>query len=952
MDGREPREVSGLTTALILDYVEREGGPDAVHRVLVGSGLAGREKELRDEDRWFADRRRVDLFVAAADVLGDPEAAERIGESAIDFKIGQTLKLALRGLGSPRLTYRNIARANAKLNAVHSMTMLDVSYGRTVLRNVPADHIDYHPCDCQYNVGILSCVPRIFGLPRARVSHTVCIGRGADECIYDVSWQERRSPLKWALAGLLILAATALFAASVLPLAALVASVLATVAVRRSVALRGGHTAELEMRIEEQGHAAERMMSSLKDLTAALDLDEVLAKITANAQAAIGGVEFALLIREEDGLRCRSYSRLARSHRQAIERWADRAAIPAEGSITVEDVGQERSLAPLSAGPDRMGALCASPLPGREGEIGLLVAVSSAANGFLPRDVIQLESYAAQAAIALSNARLYEDQQELAIQDPLTGLYNHRHFHETLERELARCRRGGERLGIVMLDLDAFKLVNDREGHAEGDNVLRTVAATLAAACRSSDMAFRVGGDEFALVLPLASAEDAAKTAERAARAVYEADPKARISWGIGAWPHSGPTKDAVLGAADEAMYEMKRDVQIARRSQAEQIPAEPPEGGGADKRDRLASMSRLAVRLAPVLEVGEVAETVVDEMISSFGLSAVDVMRIDGDQLGTVASGGPRVDRHPELRDWSQPLQAGISGRAARTGESVLVEDTAGDPDYVGTEEAVDGRSELATPIRVDGELWGVLNLEHRDPRGFEYDDLLFADTVASACGAAMHRCELYDELEGAFMRTLAVLGDALEAKDSYTADHAREVAELAERVGVRLGMKGEELRNLGYGAVLHDIGKIGVRSEILSKPDRLTEAEYEEVKQHPILGARMLERIPFFAAVHPLVRSSHERWDGRGYPDLLGGEEIPLGARIIAACDAFHAMSSDRPYRRALSPEQVRMELLEGAASQFDPRVIEALMAEIATGAAHSSAGKEPEAAGLPAM
>ena len=176
--------------------------------------------------------------------------------------------------------------------------------------------------------------------------------------------------------------------------------------------------------------------------------------------------------------------------------------------------------------------------------------------------------------------------------------------------------------------------------------------------------------------------------------------------------------------------------------------------------------------------------------------------------------------------------------------------------------------------------------------------------------------------------MRTLAVLSDALEAKDSYTAAHAREVADLSVRTAGALGVGGDDLRTLRYGALLHDIGKIAIRSEILHKPGPLTDDEYEEIKEHTIVGAKMLERIPYFADVHPLVRSSHERWDGAGYPDELAFEEIPLGARVIAACDAFHAMTSDRPYRAAMDRAEAIAELRRCSGSQFDPSVIDALI------------------------
>ncbi len=142
---------------------------------------------------------------------------------------------------------------------------------------------------------------------------------------------------------------------------------------------------------------------------------------------------------------------------------------------------------------------------------------------------------------------------------------------------------------------------------------------------------------------------------------------------------------------------------------------------------------------------------------------------------------------------------------------------------------------------------------------------------------------------------------------------------------------MSGVELERLRYGALLHDVGKIGIPGKLLRKPGPLTASERERMDDHTAIGARMLERIPFLAPVAPLVRSAHERYDGGGYPDGLAGAEIPRGAMVIATCDAFHAMTSDRSYRRAMPEEQAIRELRDHAGSQFDPAVAEALVAEL---------------------
>jgi len=330
-----------------------------------------------------------------------------------------------------------------------------------------------------------------------------------------------------------------------------------------------------------------------------------------------------------------------------------------------------------------------------------------------------------------------------------------------------------------------------------------------------------------------------------------------------------------------------------------------------------------------------EIARVTARELQQAFGCFLVAILWVDGDGvLVPVAGCGPLVDEMEDPYAWRQHVRSGVMGRVARTGEPALISDTALDPDFIHPDVETQAGSELAVPIRVGGDIWGVLNLENVATGAFDTDDLLFADMVAIQVGSALQRSSLLEGLEGTFMNTLAMLSDALETKDSYTADHARQVADLTERVGARLGLVGQQLRTLRYGALLHDIGKIGVPTEILNKPGPLTDDEFERVKEHTVIGERMLRHIPFFESVHPLVRSAHERWDGGGYPDGLEGDEIPLGARIICACDAFHAMTSDRPYRAGTSHEQALLELRRHAGTQFDAAVVEALCAEIQAG------------------
>ena len=186
---------------------------------------------------------------------------------------------------------------------------------------------------------------------------------------------------------------------------------------------------------------------------------------------------------------------------------------------------------------------------------------------------------------------------------------------------------------------------------------------------------------------------------------------------------------------------------------------------------------------------------------------------------------------------------------------------------------------------------------------------------------------------LSDAYRGSALLMGEMLEFDDAYTGgEHTRGVVALTLAVGQRLGLDANAMRDLEFGALLHDVGKLRVPSEILNKPGKLTPAEWEVVKRHPEDGQRMLERVGgALAEVGLTVRAHHERWDGGDYPDGLAGEEIPLNARIVCACDAFNAMTTNRSYRAAMSAADAIMEVRRCSGTQFDPRVVEALTAVV---------------------
>jgi HD-GYP domain-containing protein (c-di-GMP phosphodiesterase class II) len=204
----------------------------------------------------------------------------------------------------------------------------------------------------------------------------------------------------------------------------------------------------------------------------------------------------------------------------------------------------------------------------------------------------------------------------------------------------------------------------------------------------------------------------------------------------------------------------------------------------------------------------------------------------------------------------------------------------------------------------------------------------------IADQALLALDNRSLVDELEAAFMATMRSLANALETKDEYTGDHAQALVGMAEEVARRLELGEIALRDVGVAAALHDVGKIGIPAAILDKPGPLSDEEWEVMRRHPELGARIMEPVPALAGARSIVLACHEHWDGSGYPHGLAGDDIPLGARIILACDAFHAMTSDRVYRRAMPVEAAVTELRDCAGRHFEPRVVDALVDVIGNG------------------
>jgi putative nucleotidyltransferase with HDIG domain len=292
--------------------------------------------------------------------------------------------------------------------------------------------------------------------------------------------------------------------------------------------------------------------------------------------------------------------------------------------------------------------------------------------------------------------------------------------------------------------------------------------------------------------------------------------------------------------------------------------------------------------------------------------------------KLRALATGRYEV---PSRQAFSQSL----AQRAFSRNESVLYQNVEDDPELAMAQSIAEGAmsSVLCVLLRTPRKQLGVLHLD-RGPlqKPFTKEDLQLADALAASVSAGIESAQLFKQQRELFLKTITILAQAVELKDDYTGGHTMRVSKYAELLGRQVNLSRTDLRWIRFGTPLHDIGKIGIADSILCKPGPLTPDEFKVMQTHTVKGADILGTIAELAPVIPIVRSHHERWDGKGYPDGLAGEAIPRLARIVAVADTFDAMTSDRPYRKGMPPEVAFGEVAKQSGKQFDPECAKAFL------------------------
>jgi HD-GYP domain-containing protein (c-di-GMP phosphodiesterase class II) len=331
------------------------------------------------------------------------------------------------------------------------------------------------------------------------------------------------------------------------------------------------------------------------------------------------------------------------------------------------------------------------------------------------------------------------------------------------------------------------------------------------------------------------------------------------------------------------------------------------------------------------ILSKEELNTLVIDSACKLMRTNAGSLMLLnrESNDLSIVASRGvmQEVIEASRVR-----LGDGISGKVAQSGKPILVEDIETDIRFQReNSKRYPSKSFISVPLRVKNRIIGVLNINSPDSeRTFRERDVRLLTILADQAAITLENIELYDDLQHFYLEMVQTLARAIDAKDSYTHDHADRARTYARLIGKRLGLPEAMIHHIEYAALMHDIGKIGIEENILHKPGKLTVEEREIIKKHPAIGNRIIAPVAFLSPVAPMVLYHQEWYNGQGYPEGLVGEEeeIPLGARIVAVIDAYDAMTTDRPYRKALSRDVAFEELTKGAGSQFDPKVVKAFM------------------------
>jgi response regulator RpfG family c-di-GMP phosphodiesterase len=342
----------------------------------------------------------------------------------------------------------------------------------------------------------------------------------------------------------------------------------------------------------------------------------------------------------------------------------------------------------------------------------------------------------------------------------------------------------------------------------------------------------------------------------------------------------------------------------------------------------RLETIMRYGKKMVTVHNLKKLCDLILEAAVIESNSDRASLMLIDPDGFLRIKS-SVGIPRHVVART-KVKLGSGIAGKVAQTGESIII--SKGwkiDKKIKRSLRGLGLKSALSIPILADSSIYGVLNLgKQKNKHLFDKDDADLLSILAYEAGAAVNNCRLFEEMRELYEGSIISLAAAIDARDHYTHGHSNRVAGIALKISRILNLPDESIEKIKLASMLHDIGKIGVPDKVLLKPGRLTEKEFEIIKKHPVYAVNILKHLPRLKGIIPIVYHEHERYDGKGYVEGLKGKAIPIESRVISVADAYEAMTSNRPYRKAMPKAKAIREIKCNSAKQFDPNVVKAFL------------------------
>jgi HD-GYP domain-containing protein (c-di-GMP phosphodiesterase class II) len=348
----------------------------------------------------------------------------------------------------------------------------------------------------------------------------------------------------------------------------------------------------------------------------------------------------------------------------------------------------------------------------------------------------------------------------------------------------------------------------------------------------------------------------------------------------------------------------------------------------GPKRIKQLNTLIELSALINSSLDIAEIRKRAVEAATELVNTEAGSLLFLDeetGELYFDVAIG----EKGEKVKTIRLKKGQGIAGRVAEHHRSLIINDVQSDSRFFKGADEKSGfvtKNMLCVPVKTKQKPIGVLQAINKKDAAFNNKDLDILTALSNQVAIAIENARLYDELQETFYATVHALAETIEKRDPYTGGHTKRVMDYSLAIGRIIGLSKKEMENLKLSAILHDIGKIGIRDDVLLKNDKLTSDEFKKMMMHTVFGAEILNHIRQLKDVVPGVKYHHEKYDGSGYPDGIKGDDAPIVARIIAVADTFDAMTTDRPYRKGMNFDAAFGELKKLAGSQFDPNVVNA--------------------------